>query len=59
MNKSEAKKAKYWINARLVRPGDDYYSVDSDDGMVESFTDHADAVAFCQKSGETYFDNTN
>lgn len=44
----------YWINRRLVRAGDDYYSVDSDEGCVRTFNRHEDAVAWCEASGESY-----
>jgi len=50
--------AKYWINFRAVRQGDDHYAIDSKDGVVKFCKTHSEALEFCEKSGETFYDNT-
>ena len=58
MQRTKNNTATYWINARLIRPGDDHYTVDSDLGVVKTFGTHADAETWCEQCGESYFDNT-
>ena len=54
-----AKDCTYWIHFRAVRPGDDHCAVASDAGTEATFQTHADAVKFCEQSGESYHDNTD
>ena len=45
---AELKAADYVIRLRGVRPGDDYWEIVSDEGLVTTCATFAEAVAWCE-----------
>ena len=50
-------KIKYKIDFIRQSNQADYYAVISDDGIEMAFYHHDQAVAWCDRSGESYIDN--
>jgi len=57
MNKQQA---TYWIHWQIShRVGEpSFYEIRDDDGLVKEFDTHESAIAWCDNSGESYYDNT-
>lgn len=52
--------ATYWVHFKISpRVGDfNVYQICDEDGLVNQFKSYEKAIAWCESSGESYYDNT-